>query len=91
MTMPAAALSQTSLSFAPLLAPLPPADPIADTADDTLEALLTPSERHVVRLRYGIGAQPCSPALIARRLHLRVTTVLRLHARALRKLRADAL
>lgn len=89
--MPAAALSHTSPSFAPLLAPLPPIDPIADITDDTLEALLSPSERHVVRLRYGIGAQPCTPALIARRLHLRVTTVLRLHARALRKLRADAL
>ncbi len=80
-----------SLSFAPLLAPYFAPEPADLPVDDTLEALLTPSERHVVRLRYGLGAQPCSNAVIARRLRLRITTVLRLHARALRKLREDAL
>ncbi|MDX2168001.1 MAG: sigma factor-like helix-turn-helix DNA-binding protein [Deltaproteobacteria bacterium] len=76
-----------ALSFAPLLAPRLA---VEDLTEDTLDALLSPSERHVVRLRYGIGAHPCSPALIARRLHLRITTVHRLHARALRKLWIDA-
>ena len=87
--MPAVAHAQWS-AFAPLLDPAD-ARTNADAVERELQALLSANERRVVRLRYGVGAQACSSAVIARRLGVRITTIHRLHARALRKLRADGL
>jgi len=52
--------------------------------------LLSAREARVLRLRFGIGQQACSVAHVARRMDIRISTVLRLQARALAKLRADA-
>lgn len=72
---------------------IPPAVPEAVRAavERSLGKILTSNEARVMRLRYGIGVQACRVSEIAQRLGVRVTTVLRLHARALRKLRASAL
>lgn len=70
----------------------PPAirESVRIAVERTLNKTLTSTEARVMRLRYGIGVRPCRVSEIAHRLGVRVTTVLRLHARALRKLRATA-
>jgi RNA polymerase primary sigma factor len=50
--------------------------------------LLSPRERAVVTLRYGIDDDPATVAETARRLRLRAGDVRRLEELALRKLRA---
>lgn len=57
---------------------------------EQLATVLTPTERRVLCLRFGIGGPACSLAITAGRLGLRPAHVLRIERRALCRLRAAA-
>ena len=101
-----AAHGEEDCAFSDLLAapPLVLADPAAEKAEEqrhqakraqveALLARLTPRERQVLRLRYGLDEaerRAYSPTAIARQLGLDCSTVCNLEQRALQKLRALA-
>lgn len=62
---------------------------VAAVAEE-IATVLTPTERRVLHLRFGIGEPACSLAITARRLGVRPSHVLRIERRALRRLRAAA-